>query len=145
MHEGLHAIHFRHGAAIEEPGTVAASILCEGLAVALSRLLVPGHPDSIYLWFDVEHHGWVQECRNLASEITRYVSRYLDSTDETPETAGLLRTRPMEGLPSRCGYWLGDQMVTEWIASGTTPAELLRLPLDQAVERAREWILAAAD
>jgi hypothetical protein len=109
-HEALHVAQARRGAA-SWPHDCTSSLFQEGLAVAISRELHPGLPDSAYLWFDDAHTDWVQECRSHGAAIARRALDHLDTPDEDPEIRGLFTTRQDDQLPPRAGYWLGDLVV----------------------------------
>lgn len=140
VHEAIHAVHQGRVRDVEAvPETVAFALYCEGLAVAASRLAVPGLADSQYLWFDAAHADWVHECESHSHGIRSFVADHLDSPEDDPAVAGVFLNRPIDGLPTRCGYWLGDQMISDWLAAGMGVDELLALPPRTAILRVREW------
>jgi hypothetical protein len=131
VHEALHVAH-EAAAGIEGwPETVAAGLFMEGFAVAVSRRLRPGHPDSAYLWFDDDHADWVAECEREYDELRAQVLSALDSADDDT-VAHLFTTRPGSTLPPRAGYWLGDRMLGDLLGSGRTPAALAGLSYELA-------------
>jgi hypothetical protein len=123
VHESVHVAHAQRST-LQWPGPVATSLFAEGLAVALSRQLRPGLPESAYLWFDDEHESWVRECQAQERDIRHHISDNLDSTDEKllKRFFGAPDDSP---VPARCGYWLGDMIATDLLKRGFEPLDLL--------------------
>lgn len=123
-HEAFHVAHARHGAgAWPEDG--AASLFQEGFAVAVSRSLHPGLPDSAYLWNDADHDEWVEECSAVAPELAARALGILDSPDDDPIVRSLFTgDHRQPGLPVRAGYWLGDAVLRDLMRE-TPTSELL--------------------
>jgi hypothetical protein len=135
-HESLHVAHLQAGAA-SWPDTVAAGLCTEGLAVALSRHLVPGLSDSAYLWFDADHGGWVDECAARGREI---VTRLVDCLhSDAADDSRTFFSRPPDGvsLPMRCGYWVGDRILTGLLERGSSAHDLLTMDYDEVVDTLR--------
>ncbi len=109
------------------PGTVLESLVGEGLAVSLSRLLLPGLSDSAYLWFDREHDDWVNQCRRRRGDIRSWPSRRLDYEDEQT-LSELFSAQPGSRLPTRSGYWLAAAVMGDLLADGHPPLELMTWP-----------------
>jgi hypothetical protein len=123
-HEAFHVAHLRHGAG-EWPEDGAASLFQEGLAVAVSRMLHPGLPDSAYLWNDDEHEDWVEECATMAPQLAARTLGLLDSPyDEEAVRALFTGDHRAPGLPVRAGYWLGDVVLRDLLTQ-TASEELV--------------------
>lgn len=123
-HEAFHVAHARHGAG-GWPEDGAASLFQEGLAVAVSRELHPGLPDSAYLWSDDAHGSWVEECAELGPELAARMLGALDTSyDDEVVRALFTGGHRQPGLPVRAGYWLGD-MVMRSLLEETPSDELI--------------------
>jgi len=122
-HEAFHVAHLRHGAG-SWPEDGAASLFQEGLAVAVSRALHPGLPDSAYLWNDDDHEEWVDDCAAVAPELAARTLGLLDAPYDAPDVKALFTAdHSMPGLPVRAGYWLGDVALRSLLAE--TPVDEL--------------------
>jgi hypothetical protein len=111
-HEAFHVAHSRYGAETW-PEDCASSLFQEGFAVAVTRDLHPGLAESAYLWFDGAHGDWVDDCVRLAPRIAARALAELDTSYDELRVRTLFTTRAdEEGLPSRCGYWLGDRLLS---------------------------------
>ena len=110
-HEAFHVAHARHGAA-SWPEDCSASLFQEGIAVAISRELHPGLPDSAYLWFDDRHEGWVTACEQALAKIAARALSQIDTPYDDPLVRALFTVQEGErDLPPRAGYWLGDLLL----------------------------------
>ena len=132
-HELMHISHDQRARIDGWPESVAGSLFCEGLATAASRRLVTGLSDSAYLWFDDNHAPWVSECADQSKRIRAMARSELDSTTDAI-VATLFSARPSSPLPTRCGYWLGDQLFHAALQSGHSLDHLARLTYDEACE-----------
>jgi hypothetical protein len=110
-HEAFHVAHARHGAG-EWLENCSASLFQEGIAVAISRDLHPGLPDSAYLWFDDQHEDWVAHCVQAQHKIATRALAELDTPYDDLLVRALFTIQDDErDLPPRAGYWLGDLVV----------------------------------
>jgi hypothetical protein len=122
-HEAFHVAHLRHGAG-GWPEDGAASLFQEGLAVAVSRALHPGLPDSAYLWNDDDHDDWVAECAAMAPELAARALGLLDTSYDDPRVRGFFTgDHAVPDLPVRAGYWLGDWVLRDLMTQ--TPSDEL--------------------
>ena len=110
-HEAFHVAHARHGAG-EWTEDCSASLFQEGIAVAISRELHPGLPDSAYLWFDGRHETWVADCEQARTKIATRALAELDTPYDDLLVRVLFTVQDGErDLPPRAGYWLGDLLL----------------------------------
>jgi hypothetical protein len=110
-HEAFHVAHARHGAGAWTENC-SASLFQEGIAVAISRELHPGLPDSAYLWFDGEHESWVGDCERARTKIATRALAELDTPYDDMLVRVLFTMQDGErDLPPRAGYWLGDLLL----------------------------------
>lgn len=134
-HEALHAV--QEGEVWDE--TVGANLWREGAAAALSRRVRPGISDSGYLWFDESHSDWVEACAIRRVELIEHVRTNLHNGD-----AAVIRdifSMPQGStIPHRCGYWVGDQLITTLLDQGCEPRELLSAPYGSAMRFAAQGL-----
>jgi hypothetical protein len=110
-HEAFHVAHARYGAE-SWPENCGSSLFQEGFAVAVTRELHPGLPDSAYLWFDDQHGDWVDACATAARRIARRALTNLDTSYGELRVRALFTVQEDEKeLPPRSGYWLGDHVL----------------------------------
>lgn len=135
VHELVHVVHMRalwssFVPAPELRDHVGLRVWAEGLAVAGTRLLRPGHEDSAYLFADGA--GWIRDCERHAPQILDALRARLDKVDAETAYAlcGVTNKHPW---PSRAGYWLGDLAVRQHLAAGHGLGELLRWDVNQIV------------
>lgn len=133
-HEDTHAWHeliSGHGFT----GDLAWRAFTEGLAVQVSRLVVPNRPEEEYFWYGVEgFEDWLPWCvANRDGLFERFAEALdVDDTDEAVESffgAGFVDGR------WRTGMFIADDVVGRLDAS---PQELARLDRPQAVAAFRE-------
>jgi hypothetical protein len=109
--------HLVHRAAGFDGETVAAAVIAEGLAVAVSAELVPGHDEAVYLWMRDGRDEWLAECVAREGELRSQLRADLDS-DDTEVYAKWFLGRPNDsGLPSRSGYFVASRLIRELDAS----------------------------
>lgn len=125
-HEDTHAWH--EIALGEEPpeGDMAWMAFSEGLAIQVSRQVVPDRPEDHYFWYD--HAGfedWLPWCREHRDELLERFRSSLDDPEATDTFfgAGLVEQR------WRVGYFLADELVG---GLGRSPAELAALSVADA-------------
>jgi len=115
-HEAFHVAHARHGAGAWLENC-SASLFQEGIAVAISRELHPGLPESAYLWFDGDHEAWVDDCERARPRIATRALAELDTPYDDPLVRALFTVQDDErDLPPRAGYWLGDLVLRRLLA-----------------------------
>jgi hypothetical protein len=142
MHELVHVVQARFSASVERVG-VAASVLTliEGVAVAVTRALVPGMSPSSYLWCDDAHDDWVEECIAREGEIARFLQAHLDEPEDKPPVNVLFSTASAYApMPARAGYWVGDQIASGLLDNGVNLRELVAM--DEA--ECRSYVQARA-
>lgn len=139
-HELVHVAHYQKQwpTVSSQPqlrDQVAFRVWAEGLAVAGTRLLNPGHPDASYLFADGEQ--WIRDCRAQLPTLSRTLRKSLTATDPhlVHALCGVTNEQPW---PSRAGYWIGDRIVQELLESGHRMGTLLAWRPDQVVEAVRQ-------
>jgi hypothetical protein len=121
--------HLVHGEAGFDRDTVAAAAFAEGLAVAASAELEPGHDEAVYLWMKDGHEDWLAECIAREDELRERLRADLDSEDADVYASWFLGRQNDSGLPSRCGYFVGSRWVREL---GVPYPELVTWDYDRA-------------
>jgi hypothetical protein len=128
-HEASHIVHARLNPAFET-GTLTGRLVAEGIAVLLSRLLVPEASDSEFFWFDGAHNEWVEDCRAAQHLISAFVREARPGSSSDHES--LFNLRPSGGIPPRAGYWLAEQMLREHDATAASIREVMMWTDDEA-------------
>jgi hypothetical protein len=105
--------HLVHGAAGFEGDTVAAAVVAEGLAVAVSAELEPGHDEAVYLWMRDGREEWLAGCVAREEELRARLRADLDSEDPDVYARWFLGRPNESGLPARSGYFVARRWVDE--------------------------------
>ncbi|WP_162802270.1 hypothetical protein [Ornithinimicrobium murale] len=140
LHELIHVVHVRAllPLLVTQPALedhVGMRVWLEGLAVAATRQLRPGHPDIAYLF--VPDRRWVQECQAALPTLAATLVPNLTRADAAIaySLCGVTDEHPW---PSRAGYWVGDQVVHELLAAGHDLPSLISWGPDRVAQAFRE-------
>ncbi|QPC45861.1 hypothetical protein [Mangrovibacillus cuniculi] len=112
--------------------SIASTILQEGLAMHVSKQLVPGKEEESYTEFT---KGWLASCKASREEIFKGILPYLeDSSSETVFrfTMGLGTTNH-----EREAYFVGWEMVNYLLGRGTTLEEIACIREDKMINYVR--------
>lgn len=123
VHELTHLVHGKMtGSAMSWGKTVASLVFQEGLATQLSKYLVPGYKDEVY----VEHQeGWLQECRKDVKQILQGIKPCLQerSTERVFQfTMGAGTTGK-----AREGYFAGWKLIGDMLEDGWSFSDIARI------------------
>lgn len=121
--------HLVHGGTGFDGSTVAAAVVAEGLAVAVSAELEPGHEEGVYLWMRDGREDWLAECIAREKELSARLRADLDSEDADVYARWFLGRPNASGLPARSGYFVADRWVR---ALGVPYSELVSWNYQQA-------------
>lgn len=145
MHEVIHLAHYHTLWPIlsVQPNLddqVGFRVWAEGLAVAGTRRLRPGHPNSAYLSAPSPH--FMNDCHDNLPTIAEALIPSLSRVD--PRLASRLCDNS-EGRPwpNRAGYWLGDTIACELLRQGHALADLLSWKPDRVVDAMRRSAILA--
>jgi hypothetical protein len=131
-HEGTHAWH-QVALGLQPPHDDAAWMaFSEGLAVRVSRAIVPGRPEDEYFWYG--HSGfedWLPWCQAHRDELLERFARSLDDpgTSEAFFGGGLVEGK------WRVGYFVADQLVA---SLGLGFSKMARMSVDEAGSAIRQ-------
>ncbi|KKJ93844.1 hypothetical protein LQ51_28970 [Micromonospora sp. HK10] len=135
LHELVHLAHVRRSTHDWPANRVDADLFREGLAVHATARLLPEVPPSGHLWFSADAQPWIERCAGMAARLRSRALRELDRTDVSEQWFSGAMDRP-GGLPGRCGYWLGWQLLDQIL--GPEPIEAaLDWSLPEAAARLR--------
>jgi hypothetical protein len=126
--------HLVHRAAGFDGDTVAAAVIAEGLAVAVSAELEAGHGEAVYLWMRDGHEDWLAECVERENELRARLRADLDSEDPDVYARWFLGRPNNSGLPPRSGYFVASRSIAG-----------LRVPYRELVTWGYEQARAALD
>ncbi|CAM3066867.1 hypothetical protein FITA111629_01485 [Filibacter tadaridae] len=120
VHELTHIVHSQTAQLTGEwERTIASTILQEGLATQVSKFVVPGEPDELY----IEHKkGWFQSCKKHRSEIFTGITPFLNESSSeivTKFTFGNGTTNH-----EREAYFVGWEVVQSLLEKGVTFKEI---------------------
>jgi len=121
-HEASHVVHARLNPTFDTE-TLTGRLVAEGIAVVMSRLLVPDASESQTFWFDGAHADWVEGCRRARHRIGEVV-RDARSGDSAARES-LFSLRPVDGVPPRAGYWVAAQIVLELAATAASLRDVM--------------------
>jgi hypothetical protein len=129
-HEFTHAVHIAQGTITGAwERTIAETIISEGLAMHVSRLLMPQYP----LVKHVEHTpGWFKEATAKHTEILSNIKPALAKKDGENVMRFTMGPGP-SGL-EREAYYAGWAVVQHWLKQGRKPADIVRIPIADHVK-----------
>lgn len=122
-HELTHIVH-SHTANLtgEWERTIASTILQEGLAIHISKFLVPGEPDESYS----EHKkGWLKSCEENKVAIIQGILPFLD--DSSSEAVTMFTFGNGTTNIEREAYFVGWEIVQALIENGVTFKEIANI------------------
>ena len=148
LHEFFHLYHFSflfQQPALDEFRAPHMPLMIEGMAVAATEAMMPGHPAAFYLHFSDENH------KSQAHDLRANAARFLElvTSNAPPEQyEAWFRNAPSEAAPPRGGYLLGYEVTRRVLAAmpleqmmRLTPAELREHAEEQLSEIAGRLIL----
>lgn len=140
LHELIHVVHVRALLPLLEahpsvPDQVGMRVWLEGLAVAATRLLRPGHPDAAYLF--APDSDWIDQCHAALPTLAAELLPNLTTADTTIGYS-LCGVTDDESWPSRAGYWVGDHVVRELLDSGHNLTHLITWGPEPVTQAFRE-------
>lgn len=115
-HELTHIVH-SHTASLSSgwERTIASTIIQEGLAMHVSKYLVPGYPDEAY----TEHkEGWLQACKKKRLKILEGIYPYLSESSSETVTKFTFGTGTTN--TEREAYFAGWEMIEYRLDQGYT-------------------------
>lgn len=135
-HELTHLVHGRiTGSDMSWERSVASLIFQEGLATQLSRRIVPGHDDEVY----VEHRaGWLRECDADATKILRGIAPHLG--DCSGESVHRFTMGDGASGHEREGYYADWHLIGDMLNDGWSFADLARVAGDAMAVVLRKYI-----
>ncbi len=115
-HELTHIVHSKTAKIQSDwERTVATLLIQEGLATHVSKVLVPGKDDRLY----IEHKvGWLQTCQNKREDILRGIYPYLD--ESSSETIYRFTMGTGTTNTEREAYYTGWEIVGALLREGFT-------------------------
>jgi len=143
LHEFFHLYHF--GSLFQQPlleefRTPHMPLMVEGMAVAATEAMLPGHTAAFYLHFSEDDHK-TQE-HDLRINAGRFLE--LIAGNAPPEQyEAWFRNTPTDTVPSRGGYLLGYE-VTRRVLAAMPLEQMVRLTPAQLREHAEEQLAEIA-
>lgn len=119
-HELTHIVHSQTANLTGEwERTIGSTILQEGLATQVSKCLVPGHPDELY----IEHkEGWLRSCKEKRAEIITQIYPFLDHDSSEAVTRFTFGNGTTNH--EREAYYVGWELVHFLLDEGVTFKEM---------------------
>ena len=136
VHELIHLVHgTMTGSAMSWEKTVASLVFMEGLATQLSKHLVPGYKDEVY----VEHQeGWLRDCRKDAKQILQGIKPYLQ--ERSAERAFQFTMGTGTTGKAREGYFAGWKLIGDMLEDGWSFADIARVREEDMVNALVKYI-----
>ncbi|MBE6610409.1 MAG: hypothetical protein E7634_07045 [Ruminococcaceae bacterium] len=126
VHELIHLVHGKIiGSAMNWERSVASLIFQEGLATQLSKYLVPGHKDEVY----VEHQdGWLQDCSRDSKQILQRIRPFLQECSAEK----IFQFTMGNGTTGRTreGYFAGWKLIGDMLDNGWSFSDIARVKED---------------
>lgn len=119
-HELTHIVH-SHTANLSAgwERTIASTILQEGLAIQVSKFLVPGKPDELY----IEHKkGWLKSCKKNKMEIIKGIFPFLE--DFSSKALMMFTFGNGTTNNEREAYFVGWEIIQYLLEKGVTFKEI---------------------
>ncbi|HKQ08208.1 MAG TPA: hypothetical protein VJ464_23990 [Blastocatellia bacterium] len=143
LHEFFHLYHFgflfQHPA-LEEFRAPHMPLMIEGMAVAATEAMLPGHPLAFYLHFSDESQK--AQAHDLRANAARFLE--LVAGNAPPEQyEAWFRNAPAESVPARGGYLLGYE-VTRRVLAAMPLEQMVRLAPAELREHAEEQLTEIA-
>ena len=130
VHELTHLVHGKIiGSAMSWGKTVASLVFQEGLATQLSKSLVPGYRDEVY----VEHQdGWLQECRKDVKQILQGLKPCLQ--ERSAESVFQFTMGAGTTGKAREGYFAGWKLIGDMLEDGWSFSDIARIREEDMVD-----------
>ena len=122
-HELTHIVHSQTANLTADwERTIGSTILQEGLAMQVSKFLVPGEPIELY----IEHsEGWLTSCYEKKSDIITGILPYLE--DSSSEAVTMFTFGSGTTNREREAYFVGWEIVQYLLTEGVTFKEIARI------------------
>ncbi|MBR7552693.1 DUF2268 domain-containing putative Zn-dependent protease [Allobacillus sp. GCM10007491] len=126
-HELTHVVHIKSANMNADwQRTIASIIIQEGLATHVSKKLVPGKEDRVY----IEHEeGWLASCRVKKSEMIHGIRPYLN--DDSSETVYKFTMGTGSTNTEREAYYVGWEIVKALFVEGYTFEEIASVKVSE--------------
>ena len=133
-HETAHAWH-EVGLGVEPPADdLAWTALSEGMAIAASRVVVPGRAEDDYFWFGYEgFEDWLAWCQEHRDDL---IGRFAAALDEPGSMDQFFGAGLVDGR-WRAGYFVADEVVK---GLGRTLPELAAMTVEEGGGAVREHL-----
>ncbi len=133
-HELTHIVHAKTAnLSMAWERTIGSTVFQEGLAMHISKAVVPGHADEDY----AEHkEGWLEAAAAKKSEILEGILPYLE--DSSTEVVMKFTFGPGEAGIEREAYYAGWVLVELLLNDGVSFQEIAAIPEEEMPELARE-------
>jgi hypothetical protein len=123
VHELSHIVHSRTAnLSAEWERTIASTILQEGLAAQISKYLVPGKSDELYI---ENIKNWLKSCEAQREKIIKGIFPYLE--DSSSETVYKFTTGNGTTNHEREAYYVGWELVKTLLEEDVTFEELAKI------------------
>lgn len=123
VHELIHLVHGKMiGSVMSFEKTVASLVFQEGLATQLSKHLVPGYQDEVYVG---HQEGWLQECRKDVKQILQGIKPCLQ--ERSAERVFQFTMGAGTTGKAREGYFAGWKLIGDMIEDGWSFPDIARI------------------
>jgi hypothetical protein len=139
LHEFFHLYHFGflfQQPVLDEFRSPHMPLMIEGMAVAATEELMPGHPTAFYLHFSED--SLKAQSGNLKTNAARFLELISNNAPPDQYDAWFKNTRT-ETIPARGGYLLGYE-VSRRVLGSTSLEQMVRLTPAQLREHAEEQL-----
>lgn len=127
VHELTHIVHFKASQfVVSWDRSIAETIVQEGLAIHMSKKLVPGYPMEYYI---EGYPGWLNQCEEKKYEILNRIVP--DIKQGSMETVFKLTMGNGNCGLEREAYYVGMLVVGQLLETGWTPAQIAHLTKEQ--------------
>lgn len=136
VHELIHLVHGKiTGFSASWVRAVASLVFQEGLATQLSKYLVPGHKDEVYVEAE---EGWLQECCKDSKQILQGMKPCLK--ESSPERVFQFTMGAGTTGKAREGYFAGWKLIGDMLEDGWAFSDIARIREEDMVDALVKYI-----
>lgn len=142
VHELIHLVHSKiAGIKMDWEHSIASIVMIEGVATQLSKHLVPGFQDELYVEF--QEKGWLKKCRENEIQILKGILPYLKETSSEKVFKFTMGTGTT-GI-EREAYYVGWKVIENMLEDGWSFLNIARMQEQDFLSTIQKYISRILD